>query len=165
MAPIYLLVKNFHSGGLKCFLICLQMKFRLIWTHFEVIFHILKPFSYSKWRRRWNGAMSLGPLVFGIDFSAHRQIVVGHRRHRCHVWLHALQIIIIGFLTSALLVRALFVLTIINHTCWTEFVRAFHLQLGLQFRILPCWARASLLVALQGESIGKGFGRQLEDSL
>ena len=84
-----------------------------------------------------SGTISGG--IFLRVTSSHRQIVVGHRRHRCHVWLHALQIIIIGFLTCALLVRALFVLTIINHTCWTEFVRAFHLQLALQFRILSCW--------------------------
>ena len=45
----------------------------LVWTHFEVIFHILKPFGFSKTRSRWNGATSLGHwyLLLTLTLSIH----------------------------------------------------------------------------------------------
>jgi len=45
------------------------MKFALVWMHFEVKFHILKPFGFSKTRRRWNGDTCLGPwyLLLTLD--------------------------------------------------------------------------------------------------
>ena len=65
----YLLTKQSHSSGSKYFSRCLYMMFALVWMHFEVNFHISKPFGFSNIRRRWNGATSFGPLVFDIDFS------------------------------------------------------------------------------------------------
>ena len=51
----------FNSSVSKYFSRCLYMMFALVWMHFEVSFHISKPFGFSNIRRRWNGAMSFGP--------------------------------------------------------------------------------------------------------
>ena len=67
--PIYLLIKKSHSSESRYFSRCLYMMFALVWMHFEVNFHISKPFGFSNIRRRWNRATSFGPLVFDIGFS------------------------------------------------------------------------------------------------
>ena len=67
--PNYLLIKHSHSSGSKYFSRCFYMMFALVWMHFEVNFHISKPFGFSNIRRRCNGATSLGPLVFDNDIS------------------------------------------------------------------------------------------------
>ena len=67
--PIYLLIKHSHSSGSKYFSRCLFMMFALVWMHFEVNYHISKPFWFSNIKRKWNGATFFGPLVFDNDFN------------------------------------------------------------------------------------------------
>ena len=44
--PIYLLIKHSHSIGSKYFSRYLYMMFALVWMHFEVNFHVSKPFGF-----------------------------------------------------------------------------------------------------------------------
>ena len=84
MAPIYLLIKNSYQGGSKYFSRCLYMKFVLVWTHSEVIFHILKPFWFSKTRRRWNGAAYLSPWYLLLTLKINLWSICDKKRvHLC----------------------------------------------------------------------------------
>ena len=62
VTPNCLLIKHLHLSGSKYISRCLNMRLALVYMHFEVNFHILKPFGFSNKWRRGNGAIIFGPL-------------------------------------------------------------------------------------------------------